>query len=152
MSDAELTLTQHIDAPPEDVFPFLIDAERYAAWQGTRAELDPRPGGIFKVWVDERWTASGSYVVVDPPTRVVFTWGWEGNELLPPGASTVEILLESDGGGTSLTLRHSGLPDEGAAASHEEGWRYFIPRLAVAVPGGDPGPIPPPPGEAPTTV
>src|SRR5436190_20092200 len=29
----------------------------------------------------------GEYVLVEPPMRVVFTWGWEGNPDLPPGSS-----------------------------------------------------------------
>ncbi len=141
MIEAELTLTQRLDAPPEDVFPFLIDPEKYVQWQGVKAELDPRPGGVFRVWVDDRWIASGTYVVVDSPKRVVVTWGWEGNDVLPPGTSTVEMSLEPDGDGTMLTLRHSGLPDADAADSHEEGWRFFVPRLGIAVIGDVPPPM-----------
>jgi uncharacterized protein YndB with AHSA1/START domain len=46
-------------------------------WQGTRAELDPRPGGIYRVHVRAGITASGQFVEVQPYRRVVFTWGFE---------------------------------------------------------------------------
>jgi uncharacterized protein YndB with AHSA1/START domain len=85
--------------------------------------------------------ALGEYVVVEPPARVVFTWGWEGDAAVPPGSTTVEITLQEDegGDGTILRLRHSGLPDERAAESHAEGWTKYVDRLSTAAFGGDPG-------------
>lgn len=131
-----------IDAAPETVFPYLTDPEMMLRWKGMEAELDPRPGGVYRVNINGRDVARGSYVEVTPPTKVVFTWGWENEEAgLPPGASTVEITLRASQGGTLLTLRHSGL----AAAQqggHAEGWNHFFERLQVAAAGGDPGPDP----------
>ncbi|MDH4111596.1 MAG: SRPBCC domain-containing protein [Actinomycetota bacterium] len=137
-----------LDASPEVVFPYLVDAERYARWQGVRAELDPRPGGVYRVWMDANMVASGEYVEVEPHRRVVFTWGWEGDDGVPPGSTTVEIVLEPDGASTTLTLRHTGLPPGEPVVLHTEGWQFFTGRLAVAVVGRDPGPIPPPPSSA----
>jgi uncharacterized protein YndB with AHSA1/START domain len=133
-----------LDAAPSVVFAFLTDPKRYVRWQGVRAELDARPGGVYRVWMDDDTVAVGEYLEVSPPTRVVFTWGWEGDPLLPPGSSTVEIELTPENGGTTLALRHSGLPDGDSAMMHEEGWRFFTSRLAIAASGGDPGPMPSP--------
>ena len=135
-------LTVRLDAPPDEVFGFLTDAERYVRWQGVKAELDPRPGGLYRVWMDAGTVARGEYVEIDPPRRLVFTWGWEGNVDLPPGSTIVELSLEAEGDGTVLSLRHTGLPTGEAAAMHEEGWRFFTGRLSTAVSGGDPGPMP----------
>jgi uncharacterized protein YndB with AHSA1/START domain len=77
-------------------------------------------------------------IVVDPPTRIVFTWGWEGNPDLPPGSSIVEVTLV-DGEGTIVRLRHSGLPDENWRQMHVGGWRRYLERLAVVASGGDAG-------------
>jgi len=52
---------------------------------------------------------------------VVFTWG--GVEGLKPGQSTVEFVLEPDGGGTLVRLRHYGLPRP-AVEPHRRGWVY----------------------------
>jgi uncharacterized protein YndB with AHSA1/START domain len=131
-------LQVRLDAPPEEVFPYLTEPERYVRWQGVKAELDPRPGGVYRVWMDEVTVASGEFVAVEPARRVVFTWGWEGNEGVPPGSTTVELTLEADGDGTVLSLRHTGLPDGEAAAMHEEGWRHFTARLALAARRADP--------------
>lgn len=136
MVELVVEVQRRISASREEVFAYLTDPERYTRWQGLEAELDPTPGGIYRVRMTEDSTVRGSYVEVDPPTRVVFTWGWEGNVDLPPGSSTVEITLHADGEETVLHLRHSGLPDEQSRAMHEEGWRSFIDRLA-GVAGGD---------------
>jgi len=109
--------------------------------KGASAKLDPRPGGIYRVDVSGRDIAVGEYVEVDPPRRVVFTWGWEGNEHVPPGSSTVEVTLTADGDGTIVRLVHRGLP-EGEGPGHAEGWEHFLPRLEMAAAGGDPGPDP----------
>jgi len=124
-------LQVRLDAPPEQVFRYLTEPDRYVQWQGVKAELDPRPGGVYRVWMDADTVASGAFVSVEPARRVVFTWGWEGNESVPPGSTTVELSLEADGDGTVLSLRHSGLPDGEAAAMHTEGWRHFTARLAA---------------------
>jgi uncharacterized protein YndB with AHSA1/START domain len=142
----EVEIRLRIAAPPESVYPYLIEPDRYVRWQGIKAELDPRPGGTFRVWMDDENIASGSYVELDPPRRVVITWGWEGNPELPPGSTTVEFSLTADADGTVLLLRHSGLPDAASAAMHEEGWQLFTGRLATVARGGDPGPMPAPPG------
>lgn len=128
-----IELQVRLNAPPEEVFLFLTEPERYVRWQGVKAELDPRPGGVYRVWMDADTVASGTFVEVDPARSVVFTWGWEGNQGIPPGSTTVELTLEPDGDGTVLSLRHTGLPDGEAAAMHEEGWRHFTAQLATTI-------------------
>jgi uncharacterized protein YndB with AHSA1/START domain len=93
--------------------------------------------------MDADRVAIGEYVAVEPPTRCVFTRGWENDTVMPPGSTTVELTLRPDGDETVVLLRHTGLPNAQSAAQHEEGWRFFTGRLVVAAPGGDPGPMPP---------
>jgi uncharacterized protein YndB with AHSA1/START domain len=146
-----IELRRRIAASPETVFSYFVDPERYRLWQGVDAELDPRPGGLFRVTTTghSRHVARGSYVEVDPPRRLVFTWGWEANPELRegqhevrPGASTVEVSLAADGDGTVLVLRHSGLPNDGSCRFHNFGWEMSLGRLLVVAEGGDPGPYP----------
>ncbi|HUG06405.1 MAG TPA: SRPBCC domain-containing protein [Candidatus Limnocylindria bacterium] len=125
-----------IAARPETVFRLLIDPKEYVRWKGKVAELEPRPGGTYRVDFIEKGLVVGKYVEVVPGRRVVFTWGWDGNEVVPPGSSTVEIDLEPDGEGTRLRLVHRGLP-EGAIATHREGWDFFLPRLTNVAEGRD---------------
>ncbi|TMK27628.1 MAG: transcriptional regulator [Actinobacteria bacterium] len=135
-----------IAASPETVWQFLVDPERATLWMGQVATFDPRPGGVYKVDVIPGHTASGEFVELDPPHRLVQTWGWEpGNEgprSVPPGSSTIEIELASDGDGTLLRFTHRDLPDSAAVTSHARGWDHYLERLAIAAAGGDPGPDP----------
>jgi uncharacterized protein YndB with AHSA1/START domain len=131
-----------IQASPEIVFAYFTDPIKMLRWKGVQAELDPRPGGTYRVDINGKDIVHGQYLVMEPPHRVVFTWGWEGEgHPVPPGSSTVEVTLTPDGDGTLLRLRHYDLPD-GGGAGHAEGWDHFLPRLSVAATGGDPGPDP----------
>jgi uncharacterized protein YndB with AHSA1/START domain len=130
-----------IAASPETVFDFFTDPERMTLWMGRSAELDPRPGGILRCDINDEAVARGEFVELDPPSRVVFTWGWEGEDsVTKPGTSTVEVLLEPDGDGTEVRLIHRGLPSAESAEKHGHGWRHYLDRLATAGAGGDPGP------------
>ena len=131
-----------IDAPADVVFEFFVDPEQMVRWMGVDADLDARPGGVFKVNVTGQDVARGEYVEVSPNERVVFTWGWEaGAKPVRPGSSTVEVTLEPDGPATLVRLRHLGLPG-GPDDRHAEGWDHYLGRLGVAVAGGDAGPDP----------
>jgi uncharacterized protein YndB with AHSA1/START domain len=137
-----------IAARPETVFEFFTDPEKQVLWMGRRAELDARPGGIYDVEISDQAHALGEFVEVEPPSRVVFTFGWKGQEAggegghaIPPGSSRVEVTLEPAGDGTLVRLRHFDLPEE-ARAIHGQGWELFLGRLAIAAVGGDPGPVP----------
>ena len=131
-----------INAKPETVFSFLTDPAKLRKWFVAEATTDPRPGGTYRLTMsDPEYVASGKYVEVQPPTRLVFTWGWEGgNEPTPVGATTVEITIKPDGPGTVLKLVHSGFSSDTSRESHGKGWAKYLNRLAIAAVGGDPGP------------
>jgi uncharacterized protein YndB with AHSA1/START domain len=141
----ETTLEREIAiaASPETVWRFLVDPEKAVLWMGQTASLDPQPGGEYRVGVIPGHTASGEFVEVDEPRRLVFTWGWEpgpeGPNAVPPGSSTIEIELVATGDGTTLRFTHRDLPTPESAGSHAHGWDHYLERLAVAAPGGDAG-------------
>ena len=131
-----------IDASPDAVWQFLVDPDKATRWMGQNATFEPRPGGLYRVEVLPGNTAVGEFVELDPPRRLVFTWGWEpgGHDTkVPVGSSTIEIELVPNGAGTSLRFRHHGLPDADAAQSHAHGWDHYLERLAAAAGGDDPG-------------
>ena len=133
----EFSTSIEIAAPPEIVFAHLVTPERMVTWMGERADLDPVPGGTFEIDVNGV-PFRGNYLAVDPPHRVVLSWGMVGSEDLPPGASQVEFTLTPSGAGTTLHLVHTGLP-ESRAANHRAGWSHYLGRLRLAAGGVDPG-------------
>jgi uncharacterized protein YndB with AHSA1/START domain len=130
-----------IEAKPETVFSYLVEEEKMRRWMGIAGSWQPKPGNPFRLVVTNEDTASGKFVEVQPPNRLVFTFGWEGDDAVTkPGTSTVEITLKVDGNGTLVRLVHRDLPNEESAKSHGHGWEHYLARLAVAATGGDPGP------------
>ncbi len=117
----EVRLEIRIAASPETVFGLLTDPTQMKTWLAEIVEADARPSGRFLISGPSGLTIEGAYLEVIPNKKVTFTWG--GVEGLKPGQSTVEFLLEPDGAGTLVRLRHFGLPPS-AVESHRRGWAY----------------------------
>lgn len=131
-----------IDAVPETVFSFFTDRDRWLSWQGVTADIDPQPGGTFRMNVRGDGYAVGHFVSIEPPRRITLTWGWENPALgVPTGTSTIEVTFEPEGGGTRVRLSHTGLPPI-ALDPHRHGWNHYLDRLSIRASGGDPGPDP----------
>jgi len=139
-----------IAASPETVWELLVDPEQAellvdpkqaVGWMGQSASFELRPGGRYRVEVIPGRTASGEFVEIDPPRRLVHTWGWEpkGGSSVAPGSTTVEYELIPAGEGTLLRFSHRNLPSSEASASHARGWDHYLGRLAAVAAGGDPG-------------
>lgn len=130
----------HIAAAPETVYDHFTQAETILRWMGDYAVLDPRPGGEFTLDINGV-PVRGRYLELDPPHRLVISWGHAGSDRFPPGSSRVELTFTRDADGTLLEVLHTGIP-EAEADQHALGWRHFLDRLAASAPGGDPGPDP----------
>lgn len=143
MTGADLVVERFVAAPPDEVYRYLADSEHWARWQGVEASHDPRPGGLFRLQMANGMSARGQFLDLDPPHRVVFTWGWVDHPGLPPGSTTVEIVLTPVENGTMIRLTHQGLPvDE--FELHRQGWNHYVARLETVSSGDDPGPDPGP--------
>jgi uncharacterized protein YndB with AHSA1/START domain len=125
-----IVATERIKAPPEVVFSYFTDPALIVTWIGDRAELDPQPGGVFSLGMGEI-VARGTYITVEPPYRVVFSWGIPGSDTLPTGGSAVEVVLTPDGDDTIVVLTHGGLHST-HIGSHRAGWEHRLGQLRVA--------------------
>jgi uncharacterized protein YndB with AHSA1/START domain len=134
--ELEVRLEIRIDASPKMVFTLLTDPTHMRTWLAEFVEADARPGGVFRISGPVGISIEGAYLELIPDRKVVFTWG--GVEGLKPGQSTVEFLLEQDGDGTLVRLRHYRLP-QGAIESHRRGWiESGLPKLKNAAEGRKP--------------
>jgi uncharacterized protein YndB with AHSA1/START domain len=137
-----LEVSVHISARPETIFPYFTDPERYVQWMGSAAVLEPVAGGVYRIGMRDGVAAVGTFVEVEFPHRVVFTWGWTDQFAVTPGSTRVEITLAEEDGGTRVVLRHYGLPTEELREHHRSGWEAYLGRLAIRGAGQDPGPDP----------
>ena len=122
----------------DETFALITQPDRLRRWKAITARVDLRAGGDYRWTIIPGHSACGTFTEVEPGRRVVFTWGWEGDTALPPGASTVTITLEPAEGGTIVRLVHDGLTGE-QAAMHGEGWTHYLGRLVEAGTRGDAG-------------
>ena len=129
MTEHEVELSHWYDATPERVFHAWIDADALAQWMGpfnTKTEVheqDLRVGGTFRwtIYEDGRYPVHGTFLEIDPPHRLRFTWIWDHGDY--EGVETeVTLTMEPQDGGTRLTLRHVNLLDAVAAEKHGHGW------------------------------
>lgn len=134
----EVLATVVLAAPPERVFRALASPEVVHWWV--------RPG-VFdtRAWQGElraggHWSASGEgrgghrYVIegeileVDAPRRLAHTW----HRREAPGApTTVTYLLEAEGTGTRLTLRHGTFTARATCEATALGWETSLERLGA---------------------
>ena len=84
--------TVDLNAPVQEVFRHLTDPVAMVRWMGQHATLEPAPGGAFEVDINGV-PVRGRYLEVDPPRRVVVSWGLAGSDGLPPGATRVLRVL-----------------------------------------------------------
>jgi len=126
--------TLRIAASPETLWSLWTDPQRLCEWWGTEADVVAEPGGLFRVVMENGSVMRGAFVDLDPPSRLVFSFGWEHNapgEALAPGSTRVEVMLEPDDGETILVLRHSDVPTT-HSSDHEKGWAHFVGERLVA--------------------
>jgi uncharacterized protein YndB with AHSA1/START domain len=129
-----------IAARPATVFAFLTDPEKIISWMGTEAKTEMHPGGLYLLkGVNNRRVARGTFREVVPVHRLAYSFGWDGDEEVPPGSGLIEIDLIDRDGGTLMRMTHSGLPNASQCAGHAKGWAHYLARLAIAASGRNPG-------------
>jgi uncharacterized protein YndB with AHSA1/START domain len=131
----------YIAAPPATVFAYLTDPEKIVSWMGVEAKTETHPGGLYllKGVSSRRRVARGAFREVVPVHRLAYSFGWEGDEEVPPESSLIEVDLIDRDGGTLLRMTQSGLPSEAQCAGHDKGWAHYLGRLTMAAAGRNPG-------------
>ncbi|HVT37528.1 MAG TPA: SRPBCC family protein, partial [Gemmatimonadaceae bacterium] len=77
--------------------------------------------------------ASGVYREIDPPKKLVYTWGWDGDH--PVKDSVVTIEFHARGNATEVVLTHAGITDATERANHEKGWVAILDKFEAACSG-----------------
>ena len=134
-----LTVRREIVAPAEDLFDAWLDARSLASWlrpagfRETRAEVDPREGGEFRIVMvgDESSVVHvGTYHEIDRPRRLVFTWASPATRFRD---SIVTVTFQPSLNSTVVEIHQVGLPDQEAQSSHTEGWSDILRELGRTI-------------------
>ena len=127
-----------IGAPREQVFAAWTDPRLFRAWFKPRGgsipsvELDVRVGGRYRIALERLgriWYMVGEYVEVDPPARLVSTFGWQDVPLVRVADSllTVDFIERDDR--TEIVITHERLRTPALRALHGFGWRTTLATL-----------------------
>lgn len=133
-----LVVRRRLSAPRERVFAAWLDPVSLAQFMcpgvvaSASAEVDPRVGGAFRIVMKKPQgdvEHHGEYLVIEPPSRLSFTWISAATEHRP---SVVTIELHEAGTDTDLTLTHRRLPPA-QVESHRGGWTEIVRKLEATL-------------------
>ena len=131
---------RRVRASAEQIFDLWTRPDLMVRWMSPfpgavdcKATCDPRPGGAFSLFMssgESNREVSGTYVEVDRPRKLVFTW-------IGPLTNNVNTLvtveLNQFGDETDLVLTHERLPTQAILEGHTRGWGNILDHLADAV-------------------
>ena len=96
-------------------------------------------GGSYRIGMRHRdgtiHFASGKYIEILPPERLVFTWAWQTDP--PEAVSLVTVEFYDLGNATRVVLKHRQLPTAKDQESHRRGWEGCLRELENKIQGGD---------------
>ncbi len=128
----QLERTLVIQASPETVFRYFTDSTRWAAWWGAGSTIEAHPGGAVTIRYPNGVRVLGEVLEILEPERIVFTYGYESGNPIPPGSSRVTIQLAADPRGTRLHLTHE-FAEPAVRDQHVAGWRFQLSLFANVV-------------------
>jgi uncharacterized protein YndB with AHSA1/START domain len=116
----------------EEVLRRWFHAER--DWETAAASVDLKVGGAVRVVMHDPHKGvdiggGGHYTEVDPPSRLAFTWVWDGEDR----ETLIEIDFERSGDATTVHFTHSNLADIESVHRHEYGWNNCFDNLERAL-------------------
>ena len=92
-----------LDAPVDEVWDALTNADALTEWFGGSVALYPTPGGDVVFLGEDGERRSGFVEVADRPRRLVFWW-WPDNSSRGAPGTCVEFTLDPTSEGTRLVL------------------------------------------------
>lgn len=135
-------LRRHLASAPEKVFAAFADAQIISRWLTPSSdvklavlEFDFRVGGKYRfayhIPTGQIMTVNGMYRVIEPPSKIIFSWNIEPPDDHAGVQSEVIIGIAPDGQGSELHIRHERLTAAGAVERHREGWHGAVDQLAL---------------------
>jgi len=132
-----VVVRRRMPAPREIVFEAWVDPKGMQEWMcpgdvvSAEAIVDVRVGGSFRIVMkrkDAEHVHLGTYQIVEPPAKLVFTWAGADN----PGEMTlVTVEFFPYGDESELVLTHERFPKVDLAKRYESGWGAIADKFAA---------------------
>ena len=128
-----IEVRRRLAAPVDEVFRWWTEPPLMERWMApvgdVQATVDLRVGGAFRIVMSGVGMViqhAGTFLEIERPRRLVFTWS---SPHTGPHPSIVSVDLTSAGNDTTdLRLLHTELPEE-VSDSHRHGWGAMLQRL-----------------------
>lgn len=140
-AEPTLEVRRTFNAPRERVYAAWTRAEELQRWSAPGAmtvpvaEVDLRVGGRYRIVMEApdgtQHRATGVYQVIDPPSRLAYTWSWETRPAITDTLVSLEFIER--GTATEVVLRHSRLPSDEERTKHEQGWIGCLTKLSNVI-------------------
>jgi uncharacterized protein YndB with AHSA1/START domain len=134
-SPSSLVVSRTYPASQERVFKAWTDANQLGQWFApsddytTQATVDLRVGHEYRIAITHKGgnvhNVVGTYHLIDPPSKLVYTWRWEG----APADTLVTIDFTPKGESTEVTITHDQFLDLDTRNKHNDGWSGCLERL-----------------------
>ena len=131
-----LSVRRRMPASRDVVFEAWTDPQGLREWMSpgdtvsAEATLDLRVGGSYRIVMKSKareYVHTGVYQVVDPPSKLVFTWTREEDEA--PTLVTVEFIAHGDE--SELVITHERFEDAEVMKRYRGGWGTIAEKLAT---------------------
>jgi uncharacterized protein YndB with AHSA1/START domain len=138
-TETTLILKRTVEAPRSKVFEAWTNPDLLKQWflasdeyVSPFAEVDLRIGGKYRMAMRHiekgiEHVATGIYKEILPPSRLVFTWSWEGEQA--DGDTIVTIEFRDMGTSTEIVLKHEYFRTKESRDQHEMGWNGCFRKL-----------------------
>ena len=139
MTDTSLRITKIISATPDKVFEAWTNPEIMSKWNAPEGidniacSSNLTVGGLFEIIMtnDEGvlHTAHGSYLEIDRPNKLVYTWDWREEAYKMDIETVITVEFNAVGETTEVIMTHDLFPNREATEGHEQGWSSCLNRL-----------------------
>ena len=136
-----VTLRRTFAVPRDRVFRAWTEPEQMQLWSGpgpmlnTMVEVDLRVGGRYRIQMQgpdgKEYRAVGTYRLVDPPRKLVYTWLWETDPT--PNETIVTVEFRERDKSTELILTHDLFLSDEQRKGHEDGWNGCLEKFATVI-------------------
>lgn len=112
-TSADLRTSVVVAAAPDAVFDSMVRPESFQKWFGAKVDIEPRVGGRFAMGGFEMDPGGARFVAFEPGRRAAIRFADD---------ETTTWELEGSGGGTRLTISHSGFDPGNPPYTAWTGW------------------------------
>lgn len=140
MQGRALDVALDLPAPPARVWDAVATADGLRSWWWTHWDdveisADPRPDGVYRIAAPGAGILlEGRYLDVVAPSHLSFTWRWSDADGTSVDEACDMPIAATDGGGSRLTVRHSGpWADDAPAESYRQGWEFTLGQLRATL-------------------